>query len=245
LLVVKGEDNKMRSILSPCHHKWIAVSVVVITATCNGLRLGLNRNVWFVVPIIWMLMLGLRSLYRILSISLMLLAVLKEASEQRAREVFVGRSSPRETRVQQDETREKHAAMKARLRKMKLTSLGVMLLFPAWMVAQELRLGFEHEAIVYDGPAMVMKLSSLKSWTSDMVHFLYTCGTVYVIWIPADVRRQLQISTGPVADVIPPKPTAWVVQESFGEESSSPLRAPFEMSSTPMLSRSRGPAAHV
>jgi hypothetical protein len=218
LLVVRGEYNTKRSALSLFHLKWITLSVVVISAISSGLRVGLNRNIFVVIQLLWMILIYIRSLFRIITISHSLLAMIEDAS------CAQGLSQ---------ETQDKHADIRLRLRRMRLGGLAVLPLIPLLVsiVISNVIGGWERKTIVYDGSFMATRLSSWPRVVYDVTHCVYILVSTHVLWIPAGVRNQVIVThslSGHVGDILP-EPSAPMVQETHGEESSGPLRAPLEI----------------
>jgi hypothetical protein len=219
-----GPENK----LSSRHQKWVTLSVVGISVVSNALRVGLNRNIFVVIPLLVLFLLTLISLIRMFLRSRQLLAVIDEASGLQGLT---------------QETLEKHADIRTLLHKMKLGSLALFALAPilGWLIVVHFSGGLERKTIIYNGPFMATLLSSWQWIINDYAQCIGLLLAVYVLWIPADVRNQVVaavftrpfVSTSHLED-IPPEPSPWMVEDTHGEESSAPLRVPLEVSVTQM-----------
>jgi hypothetical protein len=193
---------------------------------------GLNRNIFVVIQLLWMILIYIRSLFRIITISHSLLAMIEDAS------CAQGLSQ---------ETQDKHADIRLRLRRMRLGGLAVLPLIPLLVsiVISNVIGGWERKTIVYDGSFMATRLSSWPRVVYDVTHCVYILVSTHVLWIPAGVRNQVIVThslSGHVGDILPEpsapmvqetapmvQETAPMVQETHGEESSGPLRAPLEI----------------
>lgn len=199
-------------------NKGITVSVLVVSMVSNALRLGLNKNWWVVVPLVWMLLLALRMFFNIASKSIKLLKVVEDAqqfassshesqaeeglTEERVTEARLTEERLTEKRQaeerqseerQSEERREKHVHIKARLRKMLLITLVAvsLLILSGFVILHELSLGFEHKTIEYDTFRDKKQLSWLRM-AVDVAHVLVTCMGVGIYWIPSNIRLNLR-----------------------------------------------------
>jgi hypothetical protein len=166
-----------------------------------------------------MILLCIRSLFRIITISHNLLAVIDDAASVQ------GLSQ---------ETQDKHADIRARLRKTKLFGLAFLPIIPflVSVVVFGWFGGLERKMIMSDASIMATVLTSWQRVVYDVANCLSILVAIYLLWIPAGVRNQVIVTQGSpsshVGDILP-EPSAPMVQDTHGEESSGPLRAPLEI----------------